>query len=158
MRGVVRKTSRAAGREAAEEVLRSAYVGHLATVYADGGPYVVAVNYGWAGGRIYFHGAPQGDKLENLRREPRVCFAVEENNGVIPAGQPCEASIAYRSAVVFGRARVVEDAAEKLAALTAITRQAGLEGEVSPRKAEGTAVVAIEPEIVTAKVRERPPV
>ena len=155
MKGVIRRAARAADREHAEEILRTANVGHLATTYADGTPYVVAVNYGWSGGRVYFHGAPRGDKLENIKRDPRVCFAVDLDGGLIPAELPCDAGIDFRSVVIFGRARLVEDAAEKLAALTAIAGQIGQGGEVSPREAERTAVVAIEPEIITAKVRKR---
>lgn len=157
MRGVVGKTSRAVGPETAEEILKRASVGHLATTYADGFPYVVPVNYAWDRGRVYFHCSPRGDKLDNLRREPRVCFVVEREVQLIPADQPCEAGMAYESTVVFGRARLVQDAAERLAALTAIARQAGLTGEVSPRRAVDTVVVAIEPEVISAKARRRDP-
>ncbi len=155
MKGVIRRANRAAGREQAEEILRTATVGHLATTYADGTPYVVAVNYGWSGGRVYFHGATRGDKLDNIERDPRVCFAVDLDEGLIRADRPFDAGVAYRSVIIFGRARLVQDSAEKLAALTAVARQAGQGGEVSPREADRTAVVVIEPEVITAKVRGR---
>ncbi|MHB0885139.1 MAG: pyridoxamine 5'-phosphate oxidase family protein [Bacillota bacterium] len=155
MKGIIRRAARAADREQAEEILRTATVGHLATTYADGTPYVVTVNYGWSGGRVYFHGAPRGDKLDNIERDPRVCFAVDIDEGLIRADRPCDAGVAFRSVVIFGRARLVEEPAEKLAALTAVARQVGQGGQVSLREAERTAVVAIEPEVITAKVRGR---
>lgn len=50
--------------------------GHLATVDGEGNPYVVPIDYRYVDGMIYFHGADKGQKIENIRRHPNVCFEV----------------------------------------------------------------------------------
>ncbi len=151
MRGRIRRNVRAAGPGVVEGVMRRALVGHLGTVGPDGHPYVVPLCFAWLGGRVYFHSALEGDKLDNLRREPRVCFEVADYLGLNPADDPCEAGLGYRSVVIFGRAREVDDPAEKMAALRAISERFGLTGPITSRKAGTCIVVAIEPETVTAK-------
>ena len=85
----------------------------LATVGADGWPYAVPVNHVLAGDALYIHCATEGHKLENVAHEERVSFCAVASARVLPA----KLSTLYESAVVFGRAAVVTDPAEKLRAL-----------------------------------------
>ncbi len=70
--------------------------------------------------RIYFHGARTGRTLENLRRNPRVCFSVAEIGRLIPAAHASDFENEYASVIAFGHARLVEAAEEKRAALQAL--------------------------------------
>lgn len=151
MRGRMRRTARVAGPGVVEEVMGRVLVGHLGTVEPDGHPYVVPLTFAWMEGRVYFHSAIEGDKLDNLRREPRVCFEVVDYLGLNPADEPCEAGLGYRSVVIFGRAREVGDPREKMAALRAIAERFGLAGPIPERRVDACVVVAIDPEVVTAK-------
>jgi len=85
----------------------------LATVGADGWPYAIPVNHVLAGDVLYIHGATEGHKLENIAHEERVSFCAVASARVLPEAL----STLYESAVVFGRAAVVTDAAEKLRGL-----------------------------------------
>ena len=85
----------------------------LATVGADGWPYAVPVNHVLAGDVLYIHCAQEGHKLENLAQEERVSFCAVADARVLPA----TLSTLYESAIVFGRAALVTDSAEKQRAL-----------------------------------------
>ena len=85
----------------------------LATVGTDGWPYAVPVNHVLAGDVLYIHCALEGHKLENIAHEERVSFCAVTGVTVAPASL----STLYESAIVFGRAAVVTDPAEKRRAL-----------------------------------------
>lgn len=64
--------------EATLALLGRGQVGVLSTSGADGAPYGVPVHYLWQDGKLWFHGLPAGEKLENIARDHRVCFTVWE--------------------------------------------------------------------------------
>ena len=93
--------------EEALAVLKNAKRGVLSVTGDDGWPYGVWLNpyYREADGRIYFHGAKEGHKVDALRKDSRASFTV------IDEGVKDEGGWAYsfRSVVVFGRIEFVED-------------------------------------------------
>jgi nitroimidazol reductase NimA-like FMN-containing flavoprotein (pyridoxamine 5'-phosphate oxidase superfamily) len=99
----------------ARTMLARGYAGRLATVGADGGPYVVPLLYVWADGEIWAHSASvRGHLRTNLEHEARVCFEIDEAGEAFPYGRfECDTALAYRSVVAFGRVRIVDDAALK---------------------------------------------
>jgi uncharacterized protein len=105
----IRRGDRALTEEQAREILARAKHGVLATVGADGWPYAVPVNHVLAGDVLYIHCAQEGHKLENLAHEERVSFCAVASARVLPEAL----STLYESAIVFGRAAVVTDPAEK---------------------------------------------
>jgi len=100
MPGAMRRSDRALTEEQAAAILLEGEYGVLSTVSADGQPYGVPVSYAYADGRLYFHCAPEGHKLDNLASNPRVSFCVVGSTEVLPASFATR----YESAVVFGRA------------------------------------------------------
>jgi nitroimidazol reductase NimA-like FMN-containing flavoprotein (pyridoxamine 5'-phosphate oxidase superfamily) len=98
-----------------ESVLTEALVGRLGTS-VDGQPYVVPVSFAYHDGKIVIHGAKIGKKMENLARNPRVCFEVDTSE-IIPADNPCGFTYKYRSVIANGTARFIEDPIEKAASL-----------------------------------------
>ncbi len=137
---------------------------------ADGYPYGVPLSYAFEAcpapgapwGRIYFHGAPQGHKLDALAENPRVSFVVVAHNETAPE----LLTTLYRSAMAFGEARIAEDDDERRAGLEALGRRycPGLDAKVAA-EIEGslarTAVVVMDVEELVAKeaielVRARP--
>jgi hypothetical protein len=150
----IRRRDRALTEDQAREILARAEHGVLATVGADGWPYAVPVNHVLCGDALYFHCALEGHKLENIAHEGRVSFCAVASATVLPA----TLSTLYESAVAFGRATVVTDAAEKRRALEALAVR--FRGELSPEAertiaTEGprTAVVRIRIERITGKAR-----
>jgi uncharacterized protein len=110
-------------KEALEAILAEGRVGRMATTGADGYPYITPVNYVYHDGSIYFHCAPAGEKIDNLKRDPRVCFEVDiplayldlDYYGENPEG--CGVTQFYQSVIIRGRAEIVVDLDEKVAAL-----------------------------------------
>jgi uncharacterized protein len=106
-------------QEKAIAILATAPAGRLATC-KDNVPYVVPVNHVYHQGKLYFHCAPTGRKLENIAANPRVCFQVDDEATLLPRGRACEFTAHYYSAMVAGTARLVNDPEERLTALRAL--------------------------------------
>ncbi len=92
-------------QEECERILREGKTAVLALTGDDGYPYAVPVNYVYDGGKIYFHCAKTGHKLDALRRCEKVSVCVVDRDDVAPE---CLATD-YMSVIVFGRARILED-------------------------------------------------
>ncbi|MDR1788701.1 MAG: pyridoxamine 5'-phosphate oxidase family protein [Treponema sp.] len=85
----------------------------LCTVNADGSPYGTPVSIVREGERVYFHCAPEGQKVDNMRRDDRVALVC-----VGQAREPADRfTVEYESAVLRGRARELSGAAEKVRCL-----------------------------------------
>ncbi len=140
---------------AMESLLRTCAVGRLATVDADGRPVIKPLNFVYLNGRIYFHSAKDGEKIDDIARDNRVCFEVDSPLSYVKAmGEPCTAGYRYQSVIVKGRARVVATREEKLKGLKALMEKyqpEGGYGDFIEKKLAITAVVAIEIEEMTGK-------
>ena len=97
------------------ELLSRALVGRLGTSNNDQ-PYVTPMCFIYCDGRIYFHCAPKGRKIENMKANPNVCFQVDEYR-LVPSLIPCKFSMHYRSVLIFGKVRFLMDPKEKLKVL-----------------------------------------
>lgn len=99
-------------RGESETILRWATSGTLA-VQGDGGyPYAVPISFVYANGRLYFHSALSGHKVDAVRQCDKASFCVIAQDNVVPARYTTE----FRSVIAFGRLRIVEDEAEKMLA------------------------------------------
>jgi len=108
-----------------ERILSLTNVGRLATNGRDGYPYITPVNFVSLEGSIFFHCAPRGEKLDNLSRDPRVCFEVDVplsyiDVGLDPDRPICNLHQFYHCVIIRGTAAVVKDSGLKLAALNAL--------------------------------------
>lgn len=106
----MRRTAQQLPREECLEILRAATSGVLAVHGDDGYPYTVPLSYIIDGDSIFFHCAAVGHKLDAIRADEKVSFCVVTQDDVVPETYSTD----YRSVVVFGRARVIEDAERKL--------------------------------------------
>ena len=68
-----------------ERLLETVGHGFMRVNRPDGWPGVVPLNFVYADGRIYFHGALEGEKMEGLRKDDRVTFTVVEEFSVVPS-------------------------------------------------------------------------
>lgn len=93
------------------ETLALGYSGRVATVSKDGFPYCIPLLYLWIDGEVYLHTtSARGHLRANIERDRRVCFEVDEQEGVFDYGRfECDSGLAYRSVCLFGRIRIVED-------------------------------------------------
>lgn len=93
-------------------LLQQATSGTLALLGDGGYPYAVPISYVYADGRLFFHSALSGHKVDAIRGCDKASFCVIGQDDVKPA----EYTTYYRSVIVFGRIRIIEDEAEKFAA------------------------------------------
>ena len=150
-----RKEKEIRDRTLMEETLRLCAVGTLGTIGSDGYPRVKPLNFAYREGSLYFHTARVGEKMEDIRRDDRVCF-----NAYLPIAyvkaktEPCEANYLFRSVTIKGRARSVEDPDEKRLALDLLMEkhqpEGGL-GDYPSTKLEVVGVVRIDVEEMTGK-------
>src|SRR5215813_8706286 len=121
----VRRGDKLMSEERALAMLVAGYAGRLATVGADGWPYVVPLLYVWRDGEIWVHNtSARGHLRASVEHEARVCFEVDEPGEVFAYGRfECDTSVAYRSVVAFGRIRVVEAREEKARFCAALMRK-----------------------------------
>lgn len=100
----MRRTRQELSREETEDILRRGSTGVLAVHGDDGYPYAVPLNYVYKDGKIYFHCARARHKFDALLRDDKVSFCVIDKDTVVPD----EFATYYKSAVAFGRARLLE--------------------------------------------------
>jgi len=106
-----------------EALLRQGSMGHLG-LSVKGQPYVVPLNYAYVDGRILFHCALSGAKLDHIRANERVCFTVARQTGRVHqhAGQdPCQ--VDSDSVICIGTAHLIENLEARQAALNAFNRR-----------------------------------
>ena len=125
-----------------DALLRRAEVLRLGLADADG-PYVVPVNFGYDGERIYVHGAREGRRVAAVAEGARVCFEADEGE-IVRADRPCWFTARFRSVIGYGTARLLTSAEDKRRGLDVLMRHYGSTGEGIPdAKLEVTSVIEI---------------
>jgi uncharacterized protein len=160
----LRRIDKLMSEEHTLELLAHGYCGRVASVGADGWPYCVPLLYVWTGGEVLVHNsAARGHFRANVEHSPRVCFEVDDPGDVYNYGRfECDTALAFRSVIVFGAIRIVEDAAAKTAFFDAFMakygkRDSGRPERFYPRLGDVT-VYAIAPERITGKETPLPAV
>jgi uncharacterized protein len=138
--------------------LDAGLVCHLALV-VDGSPRVLPTGYGRRGDTLYLHGSTGA---RSLREAGEVCVSVTHVDGVVYSRSMMHHSINYRSAVIHGRIRHVEDPAERWEGLRVITEQlapGSWDYARRPNKKElaATAVLALDLTEAAVKIRTGDP-
>lgn len=93
-------------------ILKKATSGTLALLGDNGYPYAVPISYVYAEGKLYFHSALSGHKVDAIRNCDKASFCVIEQDII----HPKEYTTYFRSVIAFGRIHIVEDDVEKLSA------------------------------------------
>lgn len=112
----IRRKKQALSRQDCIDVLLRCEWGVLGVQGDDGYPYTVPLNYAFQDGRIYFHSARSGHKIDALKRNDKASLCVVDRSELFPA----KITTLYRSVVAFGRLHIVEDREERMKALTAL--------------------------------------
>jgi hypothetical protein len=154
----MRRKEREISQEDAKELLKHNKRAAFSVNGDDGYPYTVPIDfyYDEAENRIYFHSAKNGHKIDALKENDKVCFTTWDD------GYLEEGDWAYRvsSCVVFGRARLIEEAAlteEKVRtlALKYYPTAQEVEDEIA-KDIKGVQLIAIDIEHISGKrVHER---
>ena len=143
-------------KEVVHGVLDSALIAAVSFVQ-DGQPVVVPMLFGRDGETIFLHGARKARIIRLLEGTGTACINVTHVDGLVYARSAFNSSMNYRSATVFGKARLVEDWDEKLRALRVISEctmpgrwdelRAPLDNEIKQ-----TGIIALDIESASAKV------
>lgn len=91
-------------------ILEKATSGTLALLGDNGYPYALPISYVYADGKLYFHSALSGHKVDAIRRCDQASFCVIVQDDVVPEKYTTE----YRSVIAFGRIHLIEDETEKM--------------------------------------------
>ena len=149
----IRRKNQTLPGEICINILKNATNGILSVIGDDGYPYGVPVSFTYENGRIYFHSAKTGHKLDAIGNCDKVCFTVVDKDEIVPE----KFTTFFRSVIVFGKARVLTEKDEILAAIRAIS------GKYSPDESEESrekeidgsmnamAIVEITPEHISGK-------
>ncbi|MDR3340902.1 MAG: pyridoxamine 5'-phosphate oxidase family protein [Candidatus Symbiothrix sp.] len=146
-----RKEREITDRKEIDEIVYSAKVMHLA-LSDQNTPFLVPVFYTYNGSSIYFHSAKAGTKIEILKRNNKVCFAISIDHGVIESDTACDFEAKHRTVIGFGKAVFVENEEEKIEALNRIV---GLftdkEFEFPKGNLNATALIRIDIDLIKGK-------
>src|SRR5215211_8932109 len=148
-------------RETIYSILDEALICHVGFV-ENGQPFVIPINFARVGDTIVLHGAKASRLLKHVEQGSPVCIEATVVDGLVLARSVFHHSVNYRSVVLFGNGRAVEDEQEKLAALEAITEHLipGRWQEArlpNPKELNATSVVSIPIDEASATVRVGPP-
>jgi hypothetical protein len=149
-------------RETVYSILDTAFVCHVG-FSVDGQPYVIPTNFGRSGDTLYLHGSAASRMLKTLSGGVPVCVTVTHVDGLVLARSAFHHSVNYRSVMILGKAQLVEDPAEKMAALRIFTEHVmkGRWNDVripTEQELKATTVLSLPLEEVSAKVRTGGPI
>src|ERR1051326_8043634 len=143
-------------------ILDEGFLCHVGFV-VDGQPFVIPTGYARRGNEIFLHGSPASRMLRTLSGGIDVCVTVTLVDGFVLARSAFHHSMNYRSVVILGKARVVDDPGEKMEALRCVTNHIvpGRWEEVrqpNEQELKATEVLVLPLAEVSAKVRKGPPI
>ena len=124
-------------RERIIKFLNQQHVGRIATIDKNGYPQIIPMNFVYHDNAIYMHSHVRGEKLDNIKSEPKSGFEVDCELEFLPSYffSPTDASLAdtlYISVVIKGETYVVQNVDEKVAALNALMQKYQPEGSYEP--------------------------
>jgi nitroimidazol reductase NimA-like FMN-containing flavoprotein (pyridoxamine 5'-phosphate oxidase superfamily) len=145
-------------RKTVYDILDAALLCHIAYVI-DGQPYCTPTSFWREGDHLYWHGSSASRMLRNQARGLPVCVTVTHLDAVVLARCGFNHSVNYRSVMAYGTARLVEDAAEKLALMDRFLDRffpgrSKLMRPATPQEAKATSFVVMEMEQASGKIRD----
>jgi uncharacterized protein len=126
----------------------------------DGQPFCTPTLFWREGSRLYWHGSNSSRMLRRLSEGEPACLTVTHFDSIVLARCGFNHSADYRSVMAFGRARLVDEQAEKAQALIMMVdrlfpgRTAQLR-QSTPQEINATSVIAMDIERASAKIRAK---
>lgn len=150
-------------RASVHAIIDEARMCHVGIVEPDGQPVVIPQLHVRVGEHLYLHGSRGSRLLKYLESGKKACVTMTILDGLVLARSAFHHSMNYRSVVMFGSGRAVEDASEKAAVFDALVEKVlpGRSADArrpTDRESQATALVAIPIELASAKARTGPPI
>ena len=144
------------------EIIDAAPICHLGLTDHDGHPLVIPTIHARVGDQLYVHGSAASRTLRRLADGIDVCCTITVLDGLVLARSSFWSTMNYRSVMVFGRARLVDDPDEVRTALDAIVEHVAPGRSLEVREPtsleiKATKVIALSLETASAKVRTGDP-
>ena len=146
-------------RARVDAILDEALICHVGFI-EDDAPFVIPTIHARVGDTLYFHGSPASRMLRLMKRGAPVTVTATILDGIVAARSVFHHSMHYRSVMIMGEARLVDDPEERAVAFEAVT-EAVLPGRwaearhPSPTEDKGTLLVAVPIDEFSAKVSEK---
>lgn len=109
----MRRKKQALSVEDTIKVLTKGTSGVLALSGDDGYPYAVPMSYVYCDSKIFFHCAQTGHKIDAIKNNHKASFCVIDEDTIVPE----EYTTYFRSVIVFGKMRILQEPTEKRKAL-----------------------------------------
>lgn len=147
----MRRSKQRMSQEDTIAVMNRSTNGVLACFGDDGYPYAVPLSYVYFNDKVYFHSAKEGHKIDAIFENPKVSFAVIDEDTIVSA----EYTSYFRSVIVFGQARMVEGDEWQSAFKALVEKYSGEQSETDKQNAIAectrTYLIAIDVEHITGK-------
>ncbi|CVI72632.1 Pyridoxamine 5'-phosphate oxidase [Clostridiales bacterium CHKCI001] len=111
-------------------ILKKGTSGVLAVLGEEAYPYAVPISYLYEDEKIYFHSAKSGHKIDAIKQNSKASFCVIDQDHVVPE----EYTSYFRSVIVFGKVRIMEDEQEKYRAIERLAMKYAPDDSVENRK------------------------
>ena len=148
----IRRAKQLLSQEETVAVLKRNTCGTLALIGDDNYPYAVPLSYVYMDGKLYFHSAKEGHKIDAVKKNEKASFCVVDQDRIVPEKYTTH----YRSVIVFGRVRLLENVndMERIATALAMKYSAdfkdGIPGEIDAYR-KNLAIIEMEAEHITGK-------
>ncbi|MCC8097803.1 MAG: pyridoxamine 5'-phosphate oxidase family protein [Eubacterium sp.] len=109
----MRRFKQALSFEECEEILKNGSSGVLALSGDMGYPYALPISYLYEGGKIYFHCAKTGHKIDAVKRDSKASFCVIARDEVVPEKYTTK----YKSIIAFGEIKIMDKPDEIMTAI-----------------------------------------
>ncbi len=96
-----------------KQILQSNTSGVLALIDCNGYPYTVPLSYVYSNGKIYFHSAKSGHKIDAINNCNKATFCIIDKDDV----KPEKYTTLYKSVIIFGKVELVKSSEETLFAI-----------------------------------------
>ena len=112
----IRRKKQLLPEETAIEMLQRNTSGTLALLGDDDYPYAVPLSFIYLNGKLYFHSAKNGHKIDAVRKYEKASFCVIDRDQIVPE----KFTTHYRSVIAFGKVRLIEEVEEMRSIATAL--------------------------------------
>ncbi len=140
------------------EIIRRCQVIHIG-IHDGEDIYVIPMNYGytWEDGELtfYLHGALEGKKIDLLKKNGRIGFAVDCDHELVEGKMPCQFVFKFASVAGTGTARILEEPQEKIQAMERLMRQySNREFAFTERLVSIVSLIQVKVDTFTGRIRK----
>ncbi len=146
-----RKDKEIKDKEVIESIIKRATVCRIG-LCENNVPYIVPLVFGYKDNCLYFHSAPEGRKIDTIKRNNNVCFELDVDCELVKSETACSWDMKYYSVIGFGKAFFVDDPEEKRKALNIIMEHySGNPHEYPTNEINKVAIIKVKIDSMTGK-------